>query len=426
MTFFSAPTYRSQSSSGTGRSIVHLNIADFAVAVERRIEARLKDYPVIIAPAASARAMVYDMSEEAFCAGVRKQMPLNQALRRCRDAVILPPHPDRYEQAMAEVFQQTLPYSPLIETGTADGHVFIDVTGTRRLFGPPVDVAWRMYHAIKKHLGFAPAWSVCPNKLVAKTATRLVKPVGEYIVGQGEESDFLAPLPLFLIPGIEKNDIFTFRSLNISCVSQAAALRLDQLRVVFGRRADFLFNILKGRDAAPVLPAGQKPLRVSANHVFATDTNDVQTVADQLYQLTETLGAELRALGRAARNLAMVLDYSDGVRRIRQIKVDPPSANDFFLFQCARSLLALAWTRRVRVRHIRLICEKPVFPPAQMDLFPDPVQQKQQTLISAMDRIRERYGREAICMGRSLKLKMPIHSLIQQAVVTKTTGQLPP
>lgn len=75
------------------RTVVHLNIADFAVAVERRVDHRLKDYPVIIAPEESARAVVYDMSEEAFSHGVRKQMPLRKAIRCCRDAIILPPHP---------------------------------------------------------------------------------------------------------------------------------------------------------------------------------------------------------------------------------------------------------------------------------------------------------------------------------------------
>ena len=75
------------------RSIIHINVADFAVAVERVLDRRLKDRPVIIAPQGAARAAVYDMSEEAFQAGVRKHMPLSRALRRCRKAQVLPPRP---------------------------------------------------------------------------------------------------------------------------------------------------------------------------------------------------------------------------------------------------------------------------------------------------------------------------------------------
>ena len=94
------------------RFIIHLNIADFAVAVERALDARLKRRPVIIAPEGAVRATVYDMSEEAYQAGIRKGMALRKAVRLCTDAWILPPHPDRYERAMHALIKQALPYSP--------------------------------------------------------------------------------------------------------------------------------------------------------------------------------------------------------------------------------------------------------------------------------------------------------------------------
>jgi len=384
------------------RHVVHLNIVDFAVAVERRLDHRLKDRPVIIAPAPSARAVVYDMSEEAFRAGVRKQMPLTKAVRRCRDATVVPPHPDRYERAMGGILQEVLPYSPLIEAGERDGHVFIDTTGTSRLFGPPIDVARRMYRRIKESLEFAPVWSVAPNKLVSKVATRLVKPMGEYVVEEGEETAFLAPLSLYLLPGIEKEDLLRFKALNLGFVHQVARLTIDQLSVPFGKRAGFVFDAVRGIDPSPVLAADQKPPSIVAGHAFNEDTNAIETVEGAAYQLVEKIGADLRQQRKAARMLAVVIDYSDGVRRTRQMQVRPPSSNDIALFQTARSVLYMAWTRRVRLRHIRLICAKPVFPPAQMDLFADPVQRKHEALIAAVDRIRERFGRDMIHIGRTL------------------------
>jgi DNA polymerase IV len=386
------------------RSVVHLNVADFAVAVERLLDRRLKERPVIMAPEGAARAVVYDMSEEAYGAGVRKNMPLRAALRCCRDAVVLPPHPDRYERAMHDLLRETLPYSPLIEPGDVDGHLFIDVTGTNALFGPPVDVAWRMYRRIKTHMGLSPMWSVAPNKLVAKVATRLVKPMGEYIVGVGEEAPFLLPLPIFLIPGIERGDLIRLRELNLSHVYQVAAMAREQLEIAFGNRAGFVFDAVRGIDAAPVLAVGQKPPKIAAEHAFGNDTNEVEIVENRLYQLVEKLGAELRRQGKAAPALAVTIDHSDGVRRVRQKAVQPASANDLLLFQVARSVLHMAWTRRVRLRHIRLTCEKPIFPPAQMALFPDAGIQKKDLLIAAMDRIRDRFGHGVIHMGRALSV----------------------
>jgi len=359
---------------------------------------------VIIAPQGAARAAVYDMSEEAYCNGIRKGMALRRAVRLCRDARILPPHPDRYEQAMRALLKQTLPYSPLIETGEDDGHLFLDVSGTTRLFGPPADVAWRLRRQARKDLGLDPIWSVAPNKLVAKVATRLVKPDGEYIVGAGEEEALLAPLPINLVPGIETDDLLRLREFNLTRISQFTALSLEQLQIPFGARALFLYQTARGIDPSPVLPVGQKPPRVMADHEFGDDTNDKFCLESILYRLVEQIGERLRQRRRAARRVAVILDYSDGMRRIRQLAARPATANDFTLFRLARRTLQLAWTRRVRIRHVRLICDRLIFPPAQLELFADEQRatQKNDNLIVAVDTIRDRFGTEALRVGRTL------------------------
>ncbi len=386
------------------RSIIHLNVADFAVAVERAVDCRLKARPVIIAPEGAARAAVYDMSEEAYRTGIRKGMPLRRAVRLCRDVRILPPHPDRYEHAMRTLLKQTLPYSPLIETGEVDGHLFLDVTGTARLFGPPIDVAWRLRRQVKEDLGLDPIWSVAPNKLTAKVATRLVKPDGEYIVGAGEEEALLAPLPIGLVPGIERDDLLRLQEFNLSRVSHLTALSLEQLQIPFGARALLLYEAARGIDPSPVLPAGQKPPKIMVDHEFGNDTNDKSTLESTLYGLVEQAGDRLRRRRHAARRVAVILDYSDGMRCARQLAAKPATANDLILFELARRTLRLAWTRRIRIRHVRLICDRLTFPPAQLELFA--VEQKQNekrdNLISVIDRIRQRFGNEAVRFGRSL------------------------
>jgi DNA polymerase-4 len=301
------------------RSIIHLNVADFAVAVERAVDQRLHERPVIIAPEGAARAAVYDMSNEAYMAGIRKGMALRRAVRLCKDVQILPPHPDRYELAMRDVLSRVLPYSPLIETGEDDGHLFMDATGTSRLFGPSRDVAWRLRKQIKTDLGLDPIWSVAPNKLVAKVATRLVKPDGEYVVTPGEEESLLAPLPVNLVPGIEHNDQIRLREFNLTHAFQVSALSLKQLEIPFATRALSLYEAVRGIDPSPVLPVGQKPPRVIADHEFGNDTNNVHALEGILYGLVEQVGSQLRRRRRAARRIAIILDYSDGMRRARQV-----------------------------------------------------------------------------------------------------------
>jgi DNA polymerase-4 len=384
------------------RDVIHLNVADFAVAVERALDRRLQDRPVIVAPAGVSRAVVYDMSEEAYQAGVRKGMALRRAVRMCADARILPPHPARYEQAMQALIRQARPYSPLIEPGEADGHLFMDVTGTGRLFGPPADVAWRLRRRARREMGLMPVWAVAPNKLVAKVATRLVKPDGEFIVRTGEEGRFLAPVPLNLVPGIEHRDLVRLADFNFRRAGQVAALGPEALQVVFGARALDLFELVQGIDRSPVRPVGQRPPRVVRDHDFGQDAQAAPVVEGALYALVEDAGRLLRQQCLAARRVAVWLDYSDGRRCARQRALRPASANDWALFEQARAALDLAWRRRVRLRHLRLVCDRLVFPPLQRNLFPAEAarQDRQQRLVAALDGIRARFGVEAIRFAR--------------------------
>ena len=386
------------------RSIIHLNVADFAVAVERVVDSRLRERPLIIAADGAARAAVYDMSDEAYQAGVRKGMALRRAIRYCPDAAVLPPHPDRYERAMARLLQHALPYSPLIEMTDANGHLFVDLTGTRRLFGLPPDVAWRIRKAVRSDLGLDPIWSVASNKLVAKIATRLVKPTGEYIVKVGEEKALLESLPIGLIPGIESDDLKRLWEFNLTQVRHMTAMSLGQLSVLFGRRSGSLYNAIRGIDLSPVFPVGQKPPVVRVEHAFGNDTNTRSELEGALYRLVEQAGADLRRKGLAAKRVKIVLDYSDGGRVIRQAAVRPASANDFRLFAVAQVVLEKAWKRRIRIRHLGFICDRLTYPPAQRSLFSEHEEEKtvRVQLVTALDTIRDRFGQNAIQTGRTL------------------------
>jgi DNA polymerase IV len=386
------------------RAVIHLNIADFAVAVERSLDPRLSDRPVVISQARAARAAVYDMSEEAYRAGVRKAMPLAAALRRCRDARVLPPRQERYAQAMGALLKRALPFSPLVEPGEADGHLFMDVTGSRRLFGPPIDVAWRLQRRVTAELHLAPIWSVAPNKLVAKVATRIVKPMGEYIVGEGEEAAFLGPLPLHLLPGIEQRDLRQLRALNLTRAVQVAALTPDQLRIAVGSRADFIHDAVRGVDASPVRPPSEGPLRVAVEHRFDTDTNDPAVLEGRLYGLVEAAGARLRRDGLAARRVGVALTYSDGPRVVRSAGVQPASANDLTLFEFARRAFRAARHRRVRVRDLQLVCDRLTFPPAQLALFAEDreKEERRSAFVAVLDAVRGRFGADALRVGRAL------------------------
>jgi DNA polymerase IV len=389
------------------RSIIHLNIADFAAAVEIILAPSLKGYPLIVAPTGTPRAVVYDMNDQAYGEGIRKGMPLTRARQINRKIKIIPPRFNRYEQVMKEIFKTGLAYTPAIEFGPWDGHLFLDVTGTRRLFGPPMDVAQRLKQEMKKKLGLDPIWSVATNKLVAKVATRVVKPRGEYIVAPGEEAAFLEPLPISLLPGLSETEIRRLKAFNLCYISQIRALSLAQLFVPFDHRAGLIHGIVRGIDTAPVTQVPGKESFLHGDHEFAEDTNDAGQLKRAIYLLAEKLCCGLRRQKKRTGRILLTLSYSDGRQQRITGKLTPPTASEMRVFTEAIPLLFRIWRRRIRIRHIRLAAEKLTRQQSQATLFvEDPKADQQEKIFRVLDAIRTKFGPHAV--GTGLTLAKPV------------------
>lgn len=382
------------------RTIIHLNIADFSVAVERLKDNSLQNKPLIIAPQA-ARATVYDMSEEAYQDGVRKGMPLIYACRRCRRANILPPQPEHYEKAMQCCIRRALRYSPQVERADGQGHLYLDITGSHRLLGPPPDIGWRIRKTLRKDLGLDPIWSVGPNKLIAKIASRIVKPSGEYIVARGEEHAFLSPLPLSLLPTLNLRQYRRLREVGISRIGQAATLSLQELSILCGRRADILYHSLQGIDHTPV----QTPTRAEKQFFFqqclAQDSNMEEIIRPALLHLARQAGFALRRQKLACRKVRIKLLYSDTISCTRQAVGKIPVFLNQDLEQLAIRGLFRCWRRRVRIRSISLSCLD-IFPQVhQLSLFHDINEKdlRKRELSKTIDKIHEQFGQTKLSKG---------------------------
>ena len=340
------------------RSIIHLNVTDFAVAVERVCDKSLASIPLIVAPSQAARGIVYDMSEEAYQDGVEKGMSLSLARRYCPAAHILDPRISLYRKAMTALVKEVASYTPLVEQGEEDGHLFMDVTGTHRLHGPPPDIAWRLRKRVMKSLSLDPAWSLGTNKLVAKVASRVVRPFGEIIVGTGEEHAFLEPLSLTLLPGLHAAERKLMADFNLLTIGDLARLSRQQLLVPFQKRGGYLYDASRGRDITPVEPGVDRSLQMTREHVFAEDTQKVQELKIVLTGFIHDLGRRLRKKKILARRVVVSLSYSDG-RSVSRLALDTNgTSNDFALRKLALTALARCWKRRIRVRSCALSCDR--------------------------------------------------------------------
>lgn len=378
--------------------ILHLNITDFAVAVERAKDPSLRDRPVLILRGGTPRSPVYDMSEEAYRYGVRKGMPLAAARSRVPGARELPPCTIRYEQAMADILKRARMYSPLVEAGLDDGHVFIDTLGTKRLFGPSRDVARHLTQRIHKDLGFTPVWGAAANRLVAKAATRTTKPSGEAVVETGDEAKFLAPLSVEIIPGIDRGDADILRDFNLFTASRVRRLTKDELSVILDNRAAGVYDRVRGIDRSTIRAAEGTDRSLRCDHTFKTDTNRPDDLKGALLTLTGDMGRQLAEKSLLARTVHLRILFSDGTERSGNVHLKPPASDEFTLFQQMDTVLTNLSKRRMRVRHMTISCPRTAGAVAQMALFPEKAgkREKLSDAALAMDRIRKRFGTQAV------------------------------
>lgn len=394
------------------RSVLHFNVADFAVAVERIADCSLQDKPLIIAPMLANRGLVYDMSEEAYRDGVRKGMPVNQAVRLSKKALLLSPRPHLYQKAMGAFFKELQGYSPLIESGQVDGHFFIDVTGTHRLYGPPPDVGWRVRRDVRKQLGINPIWALGPNRLVSKVASRLVKPVGEYIVTPGEEASFLAPLPIDILPGLSAKELEKMREFRLTTIGSLAQLTPGQLMVPFGRRSELLHALSHGIDDSVICKPSMETDLVAGEHNFANDTSDRKEVEAVLATLVGRAGLLLRGQKKVTRRLGIRLRYSDGAEVVRQATHKTGTSSEFLLQSLALLALQRCWQRRTRIRYCGLVCDRLQRESPQLSLFAgfagnESRGSESKKIEGAMDCIRKRFGSDSIGVGRKYTSSQP-------------------
>jgi DNA polymerase IV len=383
------------------RDVLHINISAFPIGVERVIDPRLRERPVVIAAQNSARAVAIAVSREAYLEGVLKGMPVARARKFCRGLIVVPPNPPLYGRAERAVEKIVAAYSPLIEPGRA-GHLHLELTGSRRLLGPPRDVAARVSAEIRERLRLRNTVGLASNKLVARVASRVIRPRGLFDVFPGGEADFLSPLEIDVLPGVGDKTAAMLADFNLRRVGELAAVAPEHLLLAFGRAGLRLHQYALGIDPSPVRTPERAPA-IREEETLGNDSNDDRVIEAALLGLVERAGRRLRERGAAARLVRIEIFYADHLSASRQEKLAAPEDDDRRLFASARRLLEQAWTRRIRLRYLAFILQDLHHGPRQLELFTDDDDhRRERRLTAALDAARARFGESAVRWGRGL------------------------
>jgi len=383
------------------RTVLHMRIDGFPVAVERLRDSSLRGRPVVVCPRHSPRSLVFSASAEARREGVWEGQPLTLALKRCRRLVVLPPDEKLYARAGAAIVKVLSDYSPLVEPGRW-GRFYVDMSGMERLFGSLQDAAFRMRREVAEQLRLPGTLGLGANKLVSGAAARVIQSHGDlYTVPQGSEASFMAPLRVQRLPAINnRKDRELLRELNLHHVHEVADLSLMQLAAVFGKRAAVLHRQALGIDDRPVQAPSSKPF-VLEEETLAEDSNDDALLLGLIHLMMERACRRMRQQGLLPRTVWMHIRHADGVDVTRRMKLPQPTVTDRLLFPSIQGLYLKCSARRHRVRYLSLTFTDLILPTQQMMLFDLPSENpKEEALVTALDRIRQQYGMMAVGWGR--------------------------
>ena len=368
----------------------------------RVCEPRLRDRPVAVAPPQSERALVISASSEARKEGVFKGMPIGKAIKLCPDLTVLPPNPEQTEKACNALSRIVARYTPIWEPARP-GHIYLDLTGTERLWGRAKDTGYHLRREIKGHLHLPGTVGVAGNKMVSSIASRIKPSQGVLDVDHGREAPFMAPLKVNMVPGIGRfRKKILLEELNIIRVRELVLLDMGRLKIIFGRQAYLIHQRALGIDPTPVYPIPKKPM-VSEEITLARDENDDEKLLGDLYNLVEKCSHRLRSRTLFPRKASLLIRYSDQMEVKPQIKLSGLSFWDFDLYGPLEKLFFKACERRVRVLFIKVWFWDFSYSSGQLSLFhdPPPDAEKKCNVIHALDRIRKRYGEEVIKYGRA-------------------------
>lgn len=377
------------------RTIVHMDLDTFFVSVERLHNSRLNGLPVVIG-GMSDRGVVAGCSYEARRFGVRSAMPMKMARMLCPDAVYIRGDMENYSRYSRMVTEIIAEKAPLFEKASIDEH-YLDITGMDRFFGS-MKWAHELRQSITRNTGLPISVGLSVNKTVSKIATGIAKPNGELQVPLQEVKPFLNPLSISKIPMIGKKTYHLLRSMGIATICTLSNMPPEMVEKVLGKNGIVIWKKANGIDPTPV-QAWSERKSVSTETTFENDTTDVAMLTGLITGMTEKLAFQLRKKQKLTSCVTVKIRYSNFDTHTMQQHI-PYTAFDHMLIPVVKSLFARVYQRRMLVRLIGVRFSHLVTGMQQINMFDDTPEMV--SLYQAMDRIRTKYGKQAV--GRAISL----------------------
>lgn len=317
--------------------ILHVDMDAFFASVELLERPELRGKPAVVAHD-GPRSVVTSATYEARALGVRSAMPLAFAKRAVPDLIVLEPHRPRYVNYSRQVMDVFREYTPLVEPLSID-EAFLDVTGARRLYGEPEQIARLIRNDVAERTGLTCSVGVASTKFIAKIASDMAKPDGLLVVPEAETLDFLHPLPIRRLWGVGAETAKVLEARALHTVGDVAATPVDALVAALGEATGrHLHNLSWGRDDRAVTTERVEK-SIGREHTFSVDVTRRATLVEAFLDQSQRVARSLRAAGLEARTVAIKLTFADFRTITRSRTLGEPSCVAREIYRVAAELL---------------------------------------------------------------------------------------
>lgn len=381
------------------RNIVHIDLDSFFVSVERLINPKLKGKPVLVG-GTSDRGVVASCSYEARTFGIHSAMPMKQAKQLCPDAIVVRGDSgeySKYSNIITDIIKETV---PLYEKTSID-EFYMDLTGMDKFFGC-YKLATELRQRIISETNLPISFAMSANKTVSKVGTGEAKPNGQKHILQGTEKEFLAPLSIKKIPMVGDKTYQLLRGMGVMWIRTLQEMPLELMQQVLGDNGTVIWRKAQGIDNSPVEPYSERK-SISTERTFEQDTIDVKMLRGLLIGMTEKLAFQLRSEQKLTACVTVKIRYSDFNTYTMQARI-PYTSMDHILIEKVKELFDKLYQKRMLIRLVGIRFSHLVHGGHQYNLFDQTPEQVQ--LYLAMDKIRKRFGDDAVARAVGTSFKM--------------------
>jgi DNA polymerase-4 len=333
-----------------------------SVAVRERPE--LTDVPVIVG--GGSRGVVLSANYLARKTGVRSALPMTRARRMCPDAVVIAPDFETFATVSSSVMENFRRVTPLVEVISLD-EAFLDVRGSTRRLGSPVEIAERLRATIHDEQGITCSVGLAASMTMAKLASRWAKPDGVFVCPPSSVTTMLHPLDVGELYGVGEKTRELLHRLGLVTVGDLAHTSIRTLqRAVGDHLGRHLHDLAWGVDDRQVVArtsggyfgvlGGDPDKSMGANETFGHDTDDRAAIVRELLRLTDRVTTRMRVAGVAGRTVTLTVRFADFTTITRSRTL--PEATDItqeVYRQAVRSYDALGLQRaRIRLVGVRV------------------------------------------------------------------------